>query len=194
MVGRTNPDKLTPAIKRKALWAINLIKENCCGKIKARTYAHGSSQHKCIPREEASSPTISLESLMALLMINTQEKKEMWWSLTSLTPTRRHRQQIHIIKDRRRISWHHVQHQSRVPPQRKIWEWQESAVHANSQGLIWHGVCPLWYKLYTDYYKRKVSTERVHVLQTKLSMESCAHRLFTLTTTCCPTWRPQRLT
>ena len=62
--------------KRNALRAINLIKEKCCGKIKGRTCADGSTQRKYVPREEASSPTIALESLMALLMINAHEERD----------------------------------------------------------------------------------------------------------------------
>jgi len=63
-------------MKRRALRAINLIKEKRCGKIKGRTCADGSSQRKYVPREEASSPTIALESLMVLLMINAHEERD----------------------------------------------------------------------------------------------------------------------
>ena len=76
MVGRTDPDQLTPEMKRKALRVINVIKKKRCGKIKGRTCADGSSQRKYVPREEASSPTIALESLMALLMINAHEERD----------------------------------------------------------------------------------------------------------------------
>ena len=62
--------------EEEGLRAINLIKEKRCGKIKGRTCADGSSQHKYVPREEASSPAIALESLMALLMINAHKGRD----------------------------------------------------------------------------------------------------------------------
>ena len=68
-----NPDELTSDEKHKALRAINLIKEKRCGKIKGRTVADGRPTRKYIPREEATSPTIALESLFATLIIDAQE-------------------------------------------------------------------------------------------------------------------------
>ena len=67
---------LTTYNKRRALRAINLIKEKRCGKIKGRTCADGRPQRAYTPREEASSPTISLESLMALLLIDAHEGRD----------------------------------------------------------------------------------------------------------------------
>ena len=75
VLGRLPPEKITPEQKRKALRAINLIKEKRCGKLKGRICADGSTQRKYIPREEASSPTLSLEALMALLLINAFEER-----------------------------------------------------------------------------------------------------------------------
>ena len=76
MLGILDPDLLTPEQKRNALRAINLIKVKCDGKVKGRTCADGSSQRKYVPREEASSPTISLESIMAILLINAYEERD----------------------------------------------------------------------------------------------------------------------
>ena len=56
--------------------AINLIKVKRDGKVKGRTCDDGSSQRKYVPREEASSKTISLESIMALLLINAYEERD----------------------------------------------------------------------------------------------------------------------
>ena len=76
VLGRLNPEMVTLEQKRMALRAINLIKEKRCGMIKGRTCANGSTQRKYIPREEASSPTLSLEALMALLLINAFEERD----------------------------------------------------------------------------------------------------------------------
>jgi len=76
VVGRIDPSILTPEQKRRALRAVNLIKVKRCGKVKGRTCADGSEQRKYIPREEASSPTLSLEALMGLLLIAGFEKRK----------------------------------------------------------------------------------------------------------------------
>ena len=73
--GPVNPDTLTKDEKRLALRAINLIKEKRCGKIKGRTVADGRPTRKYIPREEAASPTIALESLFASLLIDAHEDR-----------------------------------------------------------------------------------------------------------------------
>ena len=44
--------------------------------MKGRTCADGSGQRKYIPREDAASPTLSLESLMAILLINAYENRK----------------------------------------------------------------------------------------------------------------------
>ena len=76
VLGRINPDLLTPEQKRNALRAVNLIKIKRCGKVKGRTCADGSPQRKFIPREEATSPTLSMEALMGLLLINAYEGRD----------------------------------------------------------------------------------------------------------------------
>ena len=65
VLGILDPDLLTSEQKRNALRAINLIKVKRDGKVKGRTCADGSSQRKYVPREEASSPTILLESIIS---------------------------------------------------------------------------------------------------------------------------------
>jgi hypothetical protein len=70
-----DPDKLTKDQKQKALRAVNLIKEKGCGRIKGRACADGSTQRGYIPHEEATSPTISLQSLLTTLVINAQENR-----------------------------------------------------------------------------------------------------------------------
>ena len=76
VLGTLNPDELTDTQKKKALRAINLIKVKRCGKVKGRTCADGSGQRKYVPREEAASPTLSLESLMSLLLISAHEERD----------------------------------------------------------------------------------------------------------------------
>ena len=76
VLGKVDPTTLTQEDKRKALRAINLIKEKRCGKIKGRTCADGRPQRAYVPREEASSPTIYLESLMASLLIDAHEERD----------------------------------------------------------------------------------------------------------------------
>ena len=70
VLGALDADAITLEQKRNALRAINLIKLKRCGNIKGRTCTDGSTHRKFVPREEAASPTLSLESLMALLLIN----------------------------------------------------------------------------------------------------------------------------
>jgi len=76
VLGRIDYDSLTEEQKQLALDAVNLIKEKRNGKVKGRTCANGSSQRAYVPREEASSPTISLEALMSLFIIFAYEKRK----------------------------------------------------------------------------------------------------------------------
>ena len=76
VLGRIDPDSLSSEDKRGALRAINLIKEKRCGKIKGRTCADGRPQRAYTLREDASSPTIFLESLMASLLIDAHEERD----------------------------------------------------------------------------------------------------------------------
>ena len=66
---------LTPAQRRAALRAINLIKEKRCGKIKGRMVADGSSQRSQYTKEETSSPTPSNDSIMISLIIDAMERR-----------------------------------------------------------------------------------------------------------------------
>ena len=76
VLGRLDPDSLTDEQKRNALRAVNLIKMKRDGKCKGRACADGSSQRSYVPRDEASSPTLSLEALMAILLINAYEERD----------------------------------------------------------------------------------------------------------------------
>ena len=59
--------------KRDALYALNLIKEKRNGEIKGRTVADGRKQRKWYRKDEVTSPTISNDSLMALLTVSSAE-------------------------------------------------------------------------------------------------------------------------
>jgi hypothetical protein len=76
VLGRLNPDSLTHDHKHNALRAVNLIKIKRDGKVKGRACADGSKQRNYVPRDEASSPTLSLEALMAILLINAYEERD----------------------------------------------------------------------------------------------------------------------
>ena len=71
-----NPDVLTPEQKRKSLRPVNLIKEKLCGKIKGQTCADGSNQRGYINREDASSPTISIDILMYTFVVDAYEGRD----------------------------------------------------------------------------------------------------------------------
>ena len=69
-----DPDSLSRQEKFEALEAINLIKEKRDGRIKGRTCANGAKQRRFVKDGETfSSPTVSLESIMATLMIDAYE-------------------------------------------------------------------------------------------------------------------------
>jgi len=76
VVGKASYEQLTDEDKKRALRAINLIKEKRDGKIKGRTCADGSKHRMFVPREDASSPTLAVESLMALLVVFAHEKRD----------------------------------------------------------------------------------------------------------------------
>ena len=67
-----DPMSLTMEQKRKALRVVNLIKKSNFV-IKGRMCANGAPHRKFVPREEARSPTISLEALIATMMIDAFE-------------------------------------------------------------------------------------------------------------------------
>ena len=70
MVNELNNDE-----KRMSLNLLALIKQKRCGKVKGRVVADGRKQRKFVPREEATSPTIKLESLLMSLVIDAKEKR-----------------------------------------------------------------------------------------------------------------------
>ena len=53
-----------------------MVKEKRDGKIKGRACADGRKQRRYINRDDVSSPTVQLESLMISLLIDTHEQRE----------------------------------------------------------------------------------------------------------------------
>ena len=75
--GSVESNLLSIKEKRSTLEAVNLIKKKRCGKIKGRTCADGSKQKSYLKEgENISSPTVSTESLIATLVIDAMEKRD----------------------------------------------------------------------------------------------------------------------
>lgn len=66
---------LTREERRGALRLVQLIKEKRCGKVKGRTCVDGRPQRAYIPREEATSPTCHLESLLLSFMLDAADER-----------------------------------------------------------------------------------------------------------------------
>lgn len=75
--GPISYDELSQQEIKEALEAVNLIKEKRDGKIKGRTCANGSKQRQYLKDgETVYSPTCSTEALMATLIIDAMEKRD----------------------------------------------------------------------------------------------------------------------
>eukprot|EP00957_Ditylum_brightwellii_P023698 1788713-Ditylum_brightwellii.AAC.2 len=59
--------------KREALCSIMFLKEKCYGRIKGQTCADSRKQQGQIPKEDAASPTVALESMLITSMIDAKE-------------------------------------------------------------------------------------------------------------------------
>ena len=77
VVGPVDASTLTSQEKKKAMAAVNLIKEKWEGVIKGRTCADGSRQRKYLKQDESvASPTAALESLIVSLLIDAYEERD----------------------------------------------------------------------------------------------------------------------
>ena len=73
----TDSNSLTSTEKKKALRAVNLIKEKWNGDIKGRSCVDGSKQRRYLKQDESmSSPTASLESLLVTLLVDAYEDRD----------------------------------------------------------------------------------------------------------------------
>ena len=71
-----DPDILSAEDKSRALNAVNLIKQKRDGKIKVRTCADGSKKKRYLGKDESvASPTVSLEYLFTMLVIDAYEER-----------------------------------------------------------------------------------------------------------------------
>ena len=68
--------RLTKIAKKEALNLITMIKQKRDGRIKGRACADGRKQRRYINKNNVSSPTIQLESLMITLLIDTHERRD----------------------------------------------------------------------------------------------------------------------
>ena len=75
--GPQDASKMTPLEKKKTLEAVNLVKEKRDGSIKGRTCADGSRQKQYLkPDESVYSPTVSPEALIATLIVDAKEERD----------------------------------------------------------------------------------------------------------------------
>ena len=61
--------------KRERIRTFNVSKKKCCGKLKGRVCANGRKQRRYINKDNVSSPTVHLESLIVLLMIDAKKMR-----------------------------------------------------------------------------------------------------------------------
>ena len=66
---------LTANQKKAALNLITLVKRKRCGRIKGRACADGRKQRRYIKKEDATAPTLHLESLLLSLLIDADERR-----------------------------------------------------------------------------------------------------------------------
>ncbi len=71
-----DPSKLTRAQKKAAFWAINLIKEKRCGRLKGRTVANGRPQRNLYDKSETASPTVGTDALMVSIIVDAYERRD----------------------------------------------------------------------------------------------------------------------
>ena len=77
MVIPTDANTLTDLEKRKALPAVNLIKEKYDDMLKGRSCVDGSRQRRYLKQDESvASPTAALESLLVTLLIDAYEGRD----------------------------------------------------------------------------------------------------------------------
>ena len=77
MVVPTGAKSLTDTEKKKALRAVNLIREKWNGDIKGRSCVYGSKQRRYLKQDKSmSSPTTGLESLLVTLLIDAYKNRD----------------------------------------------------------------------------------------------------------------------
>ena len=71
-----NPNDLTKEEKQKTMGSLIFLKEKRDGSIKGRACADGRKQREFIPKEEATSPTPKLESILLTCVIDAMENRD----------------------------------------------------------------------------------------------------------------------
>ena len=69
-------DDLSEEERRKALHYLMFLKEKRCGKIKGRGCANGKPQRSYIDKDDAASPTVSIEAVFLSLLIDANENRD----------------------------------------------------------------------------------------------------------------------
>jgi hypothetical protein len=75
VIDPTSANTLTREEKRKALNYLMFLKKKRCGRIKGRGCADGRKQRIYKTKEETSSPTVAIESLMLSSIIDAKERR-----------------------------------------------------------------------------------------------------------------------
>ena len=70
------PKEMTRHEKHEALKNLMFLKKKRCGRIKGRTCADGRPQRKYIPKEDAASPTVSLEGVLLTAVVDDEEGRD----------------------------------------------------------------------------------------------------------------------
>lgn len=69
-------DKLTTKQRKIVLNLITMVKRKRCGKVKGRACADDRKQRKYISKEDSTSPTVHLESLILSIIVDTYERRD----------------------------------------------------------------------------------------------------------------------
>jgi hypothetical protein len=70
------PRELTREEKRASLQYLMFLKQKRCGKIKGRGCADGRKQRDYTTKEESSSPTVAIESVLLTCVIDAEERRD----------------------------------------------------------------------------------------------------------------------
>ena len=71
-----DPDSISKKQKDGALELLTMVKKKRCGKVKGRACANGKKQRSYIKKEDVTSPTVSLDSLLLSLAIDAMEGRD----------------------------------------------------------------------------------------------------------------------
>ena len=68
-------EELTQEQRNHSIGSLMLLKEKGCGRLKARACANGSMQRSIYAKEDAASPTVSVESVLMSCVIDAEEER-----------------------------------------------------------------------------------------------------------------------